>query len=81
MNESEIKVQVQRIMDLRHSGYYKFTVGKEIWLVPGLLATDKFRSAIKGLNETEEGELIPWSDEERNEFRNVRDHDQVWRPI
>ena len=56
----------------------KFLIGTKLWLVPESLATDTFISAVEKLNNTELGNVIEWTDEERKAFVVVNGHDACW---
>ena len=59
----------------------KIIVGSQIWLVPKKLASTTFRTAVDKLNQTKHGEVIEWTDDERNTFENVSFDKSVWMPL
>ncbi len=59
----------------------KFLVGTQLWFVPVSLVTDTFVSAVEKLNNTEQGKVIEWTDEERKALlHDVGGHFAVHRP-
>jgi len=61
--------------------YVKFLVGTRLWLVPFEFVTDLFIAAVEKLNNTEQGKVVEWTEDEKKEFDKVDWVPQVYKPL
>ena len=61
--------------------YVKFLVGTRLWLVPAEFVTDVFIAAVEKLNNTEQGKVVEWSDEEAKAFDEMDWVPRVCKPL
>lgn len=59
----------------------RINVCQEVWLVPQSLITMPFMNAVRKMNNASHGEIIEWSNQEKQAFREIWDHPYVWRPF
>lgn len=67
--------------DLPLEPLVRMDIGSQVWLVPQSLLEPVFISAVRKLQTTRSGDVVPWTKEERGAYWRVLCHPNVWRPL